>query len=73
MVWGLSAWVGVQYGLMAGVIFAAVSFAANVLTLVELHRLKGYVMPAQIVGFFLMPFFALKTLSALGAVKISWP
>jgi hypothetical protein len=73
MVWGLSAWVGVQHGLIAGVVFAAVGFGANVLTLIELHRLRGYVMPAQIAGFISMPFFALKTLSALGAIKISWP
>jgi hypothetical protein len=69
VVWGLSAWVAVQEGLIAGVVFATFSFTANALTLIELHRFNRYVLPAQIVGFFAMPLCAFKTLSALGILQ----
>jgi hypothetical protein len=69
IVWGLSVWVGVREGVVAGVVFAAFGFAANVLTLVELHRFNRYVMTAQIAGFFAMPLCAFKTLRALGILN----
>lgn len=69
-VWGLSAWVGVHHGLIAGAIFAAFSAAANALTLIELRRLQSYTMYAQIGGLLAMPICAFNTLVALGAIKI---
>jgi hypothetical protein len=64
--WGLAAWVIMRDGVAAGILFGVFSFAANVLTLVELQRVGRYTTVVQIVGFFVMPIFALKTLGALG-------
>jgi hypothetical protein len=68
MAWGLAAWVLVRDGVAAGIFFGVFSFAANVLTLIELKRVGRYDAIAQMVGFFLMPIFALKTLIALGVL-----
>jgi hypothetical protein len=66
--WGLSVWVGMRDGLSAGVVFGIFSFAVNVLTLIELHRLKPPALTVQLVGFFTMPLFACQTLNALGVL-----
>jgi len=64
--WGLGVWIGMHYSIAAGILFAAFSFGVNVLTLIEMHRFDRHVIAFQLLGFFAMPFFALKTLSALG-------
>jgi hypothetical protein len=63
--WGLSVWVGMRDGVAAGVVFGVFSFAVNVLTLIELHRLKRHLLTAQVLSFVMMPVFAFQTLSAL--------
>jgi hypothetical protein len=66
MVWGLAAGVVVRDGLGPGILFGVFSFSANVLTVIELKRVNRCAAVIQIVGFFLMPLFAMKTLAALG-------
>lgn len=67
--WGLSVWVGMRDGVAAGVVFGVFSFAVNVLTLIELHRLNRHLLTAQVISFLAMPAFAFQTLSALGLLS----
>ncbi len=64
--WGLGGWVAIHSGLLAGVVFTALSFGVNVATIIELHRLRQDPVATQMVAFLTMPFFAFETLSAIG-------
>lgn len=64
--WGLSVWVGMRDGLAAGILFGVFSFAVNVLTLIELNRLRVDMRATQAISFVAMPLFAFQTLNALG-------
>lgn len=46
--WGLSLWVVKHDGFAAGILFGIFCFFVNALTLIELHRLPQYALPAQI-------------------------
>jgi hypothetical protein len=64
--WGLGVWVTLHSGLLAGLVFTALSFGVNVATIIELHRVRRDPVATQIVAFLTMPFFAFETLSAIG-------
>lgn len=64
--WGLGIWVGINSGLLAGVVFTGLSFGVNVATIIELHRVRQN-LAAQTAAFLTMPFFAFETLLAIGA------
>ena len=70
-VWGLSAWVGVHHGLIAGIVFAAFSAAANAWTAIELRRFQSYAMYAQVAGLLVMPLCAFNTLVTVGAIDLT--
>ena len=64
--WGLGVWVAIHSGLLAGVVFTALSFGVNVATIIELHRVRQNPVAAQMAAFLTMPFFAFETLLAIG-------
>jgi hypothetical protein len=64
--WGLGVWVTIHSGLLAGVLFTALSFGANIATIIELHRARQDPVATQIAAFLTRPFFAFETLSAIG-------
>ena len=64
--WGLGVWVANHSGLLAGVVFTALSFGVNVATIIELHRTRQDPVATQIAAFLTMPFFAFETLLAIG-------
>ena len=63
--WGLGVWVAIHSGLLAGVVFTALSFGVNLATIIALHRAPRPV-ATQIAAFLTMPFFGFETLSAIG-------
>jgi hypothetical protein len=38
--WGLGVWVAIHSGLLAGMVFTALSLGVNVATIIELHRMR---------------------------------
>ena len=65
-VWSLGDLVANHSGLLAGVVFTALSFGANVATILELDRMRKGPVVTQIAAFPTMPFFAFETLLAVG-------
>jgi hypothetical protein len=52
--WGLGVWVTIHSGLLAGVVFTALSFGVNVATIIELHRMRRDPVATQIAAFLMV-------------------
>jgi hypothetical protein len=64
--WGLGVWVALHSGMLAGVAFTSLGFGINVVTIIELRRVRQNLVATQIAAFLVMPLFAFETLLAIG-------
>ena len=64
--WALGLWVGLRYGLAAGVAFASLGFGANALSIAYLYRHPNFVLLVHPLGLVAMPIMAYLTLASVG-------